>query len=64
MTQNWALTAAIFILGILMGYVVRGLVAEIHAKAQRDPDLFGMDVQQHPGMDRHRILDDFFKGMK
>ena len=39
MTQNWALTAAIFILGVFLGYVGRVLVAEIHIEDDYDDEL-------------------------
>ena len=40
MTQNWALTAAIFILGVFLGYVGRVLVAEIHVEEEElQPEL-------------------------
>ena len=59
MTKALALNVVIFIWGFSLGYILRAYISNTHPASQRE-----MDLQKKPGMDRHRILVDFFKGLR
>ena len=57
---------AFFLVWIILGPVVDlfDAVMKRRAKAQFRKAQHDIDLQQPVGMDRHRILDDFFKGLR